>query len=258
MKNVVLLSVLLFNSLLPFAQSRPDTITIDATIINAAALTPGTARHLVYLKNGRDSTRVNYQLWTRHVEYVKHNNREAIRINQQWEDSDTVFHTVSSVCDRQSFLPLLQDGWWKSFGNMSFDFVTQKASVQGIPLSASDTALLQKRIHTAYMQVVNTYFLNWHLDLEVFSMLPFRVATSYRINFYDPGALPPQQQVYTVIGSGTVKGYNNQEVECWLLRHGEGKNTETFRISKRTKEVSKLEQELNGRYRYKIRLKDSL
>jgi hypothetical protein len=57
-----------------------------------------------------------------------------------------------------------------------------------------------------------------------------------------------------VEGSGTLPGYNNQIIDCWLLTHGSGNNKETFWVSKQTKEVLKLEQEFNGRYRYKIKL----
>ena len=100
------------------------------------------------------------------------------------------------------------------------------------------------------------YFLNWHLDLEVFPLLTYKDKTTYVINFYDPGfPTPPQMQTYTVIGSGTLQGYDSQTIDCWMLRHGSlPQNLETFWISKKTGEVLKLEQEYGGRFRYKIKL----
>ncbi|HYH13881.1 MAG TPA: hypothetical protein VD794_01590 [Flavisolibacter sp.] len=92
------------------------------------------------------------------------------------------------------------------------------------------------------------------MDLEVFSTLLFKVGTTYLINFYDPGLAAPQYRAYSVSGSSSLLGHNGQPVDCWLLAHSSDKNKEVFWISKKTKEVLKLEQESNGRYRYKIKL----
>jgi len=44
-------------------------------------------------------------------------------------------------------------------------------------------------------------------------------------------------------------------VDCWLLSHDSPGNKELFWISKKTREVLKMEQVINGTmYRYKIRL----
>ena len=57
------------------------------------------------------------------------------------------------------------------------------------------------------------------------------------------------------MGSGELVGYNDQKIDCWLMSHEERGNKEIFWISKKTREVLKLEQEINGSlYRYKIKL----
>lgn len=106
----------------------------------------------------------------------------------------------------------------------------------------------------AFRQALEQYVLNWHLDLEVFSILPLKENTTLAVNFYDPGFTAPAMQMYSVMGSGTLTGYEDQKVDCWLLIHESRGNKETFWISKKTREVLKLEQEFQGRYRYKIKL----
>lgn len=73
--------------------------------------------------------------------------------------------------------------------------------------------------------------------------------------FYDPGSPAPRNVAYTVTGSAELEGNNNQKIECWLLIREASGNKEIFWISKKTKEVLKLEQEIGKeKWRYKIKL----
>jgi len=252
MKKLLFLGLVVLASLAGRAQK--DTIVLNSKNINIRALMPGVNRYLVYFKNGKDSSRIKYQFWTRKVDFISYRGRKAISIQQEWEDNDTVFHTVSSICDGQTFAPLYQETWWKPAGAFSFDFIEQRAVVQNKPLSATDTSAARKKVLSAFIAATSQEVFNWHLDLEVFALLPFKENTTYAINFYDPGLAAPQVQYYTIAGSGMLNGYDNRSIECWLLTHGAGSNSETFWISKKTKEVLKLEQAFNGKYRYKVKL----
>ncbi len=64
-------------------------------------------RYLVYFKMGKDSSRIKYQFWSRKVDFLSYQGREAISITQEWEDNQTVVHKVYSVCDKKTFAPLL-------------------------------------------------------------------------------------------------------------------------------------------------------
>lgn len=239
---------------LAMAQAQKDTIYLDAGNIRTHVLKPATNHYLVYFKNGKDSSRIRYQLWTRKTDTAHFNGQQAITITQVWEDNDTVFHKVFSVCDAQTFAPLYQDAWWRLYGNFRFDFVKRTAEVMNQPLIKEDTVAFRKKMRAAFDKANSEPVYNWHLDLEVFSMLPFRDHTTFGINFYDPGQAEPQVQFYTVSGSGKLTDYSGRTMDCWLLTHGKEGNKETFWINKKTKEILKLEQEVNGRFRYKIKL----
>jgi hypothetical protein len=231
-----------------------DTVTIDASRVNTSVLKPGVNRYLVYFKNGRDSSRIAYQVWTRTVEFLRYRGRDAISVRQEWEDNTSVTHRVYSVNDRRTFAPLFHDTWWKRSGSGQFDFISKTAHFRDTLLSRSDTLPARKRMFDAFSQALDQYVLNWHLDLEVFSTLPYRENVSFKINFYDPGFGLPSPQVYSVSGSGVLTGYDGQKMDCWLLTHDSAGGKETFWVSKKTREVLKLEQEFNGRFRYKIKL----
>jgi hypothetical protein len=252
-KHLMVLFFLTCTGLISFAQKQ-DTVIIKADLVNTRWLQPGTNRYLVYFKMGKDSSRSRYQLWTRSVDYIQYEGKPAVSVSQEWESNDTVIHKVYSVCDRKSFAPLYQESWWKATGAASFDFLSKRAIVQNQPLSSADTAAARKRMLAGFTAATEQFVLNWHLDLEVFSLLPYKENTTFLINYYDPGFSAPQLVSYTVKGSGVLSGYDGQQVDCWLLEHTQSGNHEVFWISKKTREVLKLEQQYGDRHRYKVKL----
>jgi hypothetical protein len=180
---------------------KKDTILINASKVNTKVLKPGTHRYLVYFKNGKDSSRKNYQMWNRIIDFVNYQGKDAISITQEWEDNDTVIHKAYSVCDRKSFEPLFQESWWRKRGTTKFDFINRQAFFLDTALTASDTTRLKKNMYSAFQQALEQHVFNWHLDLEVFPLLPYKNGTTFLINFYDPGFPAPKLQAYTVDGS---------------------------------------------------------
>jgi len=253
--KLILLLAVYFPVLPAMAQIKTDTIIINAENVNTKVLKPSTNRYLVYFIMGKDSARSRPQFWTREIEYTDHNGKEAIVITQEWEDRDTVVHKVRSVCDKKTFAPLYHHSWWKQMGTSEFDFTNRSASLNGIPLTDADTARNRKGPWNAFKTALDQYTLNWHLDLEVFPILPYKEGKTFLIPFYDPGWQAPKNEVYTVTGSAQLEGYNDQKIDCWLLMHESRGLKEIFWISKKTKEVLKLENEIGkGRWRYKIKL----
>lgn len=250
---LMLVSVFMcFNSV---AQSKTDTILIDAGKVNTKVLKPSVNRYLVYFKMGKDSARSRAQFWTRNIAYADYQGKEAIIITQEWEDRDTIVHKVISVCDKRTFAPLYHQSWWKQSGTGEFDFMNRSASLNGISLTDADTARNRKGPWEAFKKAMDQYVLNWHLDLEVFPILPYKEEKTFLIPFYDPGFPAPTNEAYTVTGTGILTGYNDQQIECWLLTHESRGFKEIFWISKKTKEVLKLEQEIGkDKWRYKIKL----
>lgn len=254
MRKRILNLILCLSILTNLYSQQSDTIVIDASKVTTEVLIPGTHRYLVYFKMGKDSSRKMYQLWSRTIEFADYNGKAAISVKQEWEDNDTIIHTAKTILDRKTFATYYHENWWKGRGTSTFDFMNKLASSDGVSLTDKKDSLSIRQLK-AFDAATTQYFLNWHLDLEVFPVLPYKEGVTFKINFYDPGNPAPRYEVYSVIGSGTLTGYNNQKIECWLLKHGNlPRNQEILYISKQTKEVLKLEQEFGGRFRYKIKL----
>ncbi len=238
-----------------FAQTKTDTILINAGSVNTKVLRPSSNRYLVYFKMGKDSARSMAQFWTRNIQYANYNGKEVIVVTQEWEDKDTIVHKVKSICDKTTFAPQYHQSWWKQYGTTEFDFINKSASINGIPLTDADTARNRKGPWNAFKLALNQYTLNWHLDLEVFPILPYKAGKTFLIPFYDPGSPAPRNVAYTVTGFAVLTGYNDQKIDCWLLTRESRGFKEIFWISKKTKEVLKLEQEIGkDSWRYKIKL----
>lgn len=253
------LPLILFGFLCSFTirAQKSDTLVIKPSDVNTAVLKPGMHRWLVYFKMGKDSTRSRYQLWSRKIDLTRYEGRDAISVTQEWENNDTVIHTVYTVCDKKDFSPLYQSAWSKAQGNLSFDFLKKEMKIEGKLSDASDTATANKRKRMAFEKALTEYTLDWHLDLEVFPILPYKNNTTFAINFYDPGFPEPKLVYYKVTGSATLPGHDGQQIDCWTLEHETNdrvRNHEVFYISKKTKEVLQLVQEFGGRFRYKVKM----
>lgn len=236
-------------------QNKTDTVTIDGSNLNMKALEPSTNRYLVYFKNGKDAPRTGMQIWTREIAFTELQGKPVIQITQAWEDKDSIFHQVTSYCDSKTMAPRYHKSWWKQYPGSEFDFMAGTGSIGGQPLSDADTARRRKAAWEAFKKAKESFVLNWHLDLEVFPLLPFKAGRTFLVPFYDPGSQAPVQVAYTVTGSAQLTGYDNRQVDCWLLSHVSGDNKEIFWISKVTKEVLKLEQQFGkDAWRYKIKL----
>lgn len=264
-KNIIMLLLLILLSSMGNAQKR-DTIQITPDHISTNVLKKGTHRYLVYFKMGKNATRTQTQYWTRNIARIQYDGKPCIEITQSWEDNDSIIHTVQSISVANTMQPLYHKTWWKiqrsradankTESVTTVDFIKGTVEYNGKLLSDADTAKQERIIWEGYKSSQNQYFLNWHLDLETFPLLPYRQGVTFVIPFYDPGTASNFQKVaYTVTGSALLAGYDEQKMDCWILTHEEKGNKEVFWISKKTKEVLKLEQEINGAfYRYKIKL----
>ena len=103
--------------------------------------------------------------------------------------------------------------------------------------------------------------LNWHADMLIYSLLPYKENRVFIINYYDPGFEKSTEVAYTVTGSGLLTGSNGEKIDCWVLNNfndnkAPEKGYERFWISKKTHEVLKLENDFGGGrgFRYKLKL----
>ena len=244
----IFLSFTVFNS---FAQKN-DTVNIRPDNLMLQYLRTGKKAYVVYNKQSLNGAPEKIVLVNINVTSMPYKGKPAILIDQQWE-SDTIVHTASTVLNKQDLSTLQHYYFWKRQGYWTnFDFENKKVEF-GKELPDS----IRTKITAEFIASFEKYNLNWHSDLILFSVLPYKDNRTFNINFFDPGFGKMQNVFYTVIASVVLVGSSGEKADCWILQHtftGGLTGYQKFWISKQTREVLKEEDSFNGAYRYKLKL----
>lgn len=243
-----------------FAQNKPEIINIQAKDLDLKSVKPGNYSYLVYTKKTKESGAENLSLVNIKVEAKQHNGKSVFAITQSWENAEAPYHKAYTILSATDASTLYHETFWKQTGiNLKFDFETKKVEMEGEPTEALKPRFEQFKTmtQTGFEKSFAAYNLNWHSDLIVFQMFPYKENRTFRVNFYDPGAAEPQFADYTVTGSDTIKDSSGEKIDCWTMefRSEKFKSVQKFWISKKTKEILKEEDSFNNTYRFKIKLK---
>lgn len=246
MKRLLLQTLLL---IVAYAEvsAQADTIRLANNDLDMSYLKEGLHQYLVYFENPKKQKIAGHSLWSRQVSFKQRGGIDVIEIEQRWHSSDTTFNRyVYSVSQKKNFQPLYH--YTKSArGVDAFNFTTKQ-------ITGADS--IEGNVKKDLRVDTDVATLNWELDLEVFNTLPIKKeGQRFLINFYHPGGSAPKYYEYKISGSEKIRASDNQEIACWKMKieYGEG-NWAIFWISKRSREVMKMQEHFKGNYRYKVRL----
>lgn len=249
MKHLILSLLLLVTMM---CVSRPgnaqiDTIQLSKHDLITSNLKPGTHQYLVYYGNVKKKKMMGSSIWNRKVNFKQWNGEEVIEIEQQWYGSDTTFNRyVYSISRKKDFSPIYHTTKSKS-GIEAFNFL-------GKQVVGSDS--VQDNLKKDMKVDADPSTLNWELDMEVFSTLPFKKeGQRFIINFYHPGGRTnPTYYEYAVIGSEKIKLADQKEADCWKLKIDYAPTSwAIFWVSKKSREVLKMQETFGAGYRYKVK-----
>jgi hypothetical protein len=65
---------------------------------------------------------------------------KQLRLHRSGKTGDSIVHKVKSICDKKTFAPFYQHGWWKQNGSSEFDFVNKTSSINDVPFTDADAA----------------------------------------------------------------------------------------------------------------------
>lgn len=257
LNKIILTFVFVFFAGASFAQTKGDTLVIQAKDLELKNLKIGNSAYIVYNKKTKQSPAEKIVLVKIKTESTIHNNKPAIAVSQQWDLDGTVIHTAYTVFDAKDFSTLLHDTYWKRLGySTKFDFEARKVSFDG-DVSENDKQKSEQDFNESF----NKYNLNWHSDLIVFTLLPYKENRNFKINFYDPGFGKAREVLYSVTGSELLTNSAGEKIECWVLEtkipQSAGGGYQRFWISKRKREVLKEEDSFNNTFRYKLKFEVS-
>lgn len=229
---------------------QKDTLKIDAGNLSTKHLNYGNMTYLMYNKATQEGP-------AQRVTFVKINVTEdlldgkpCIAIRQSWQ-TDTVIHTASSFFEEKSMQSIQHTAWWKHKGYTEhFGFRKKELNFEG-----NIKEELKLKETESFHASLTKPFLNWHSDLVIFPLLPFKENAVFKINFYEPGYETPKEELYEVLKSETLR-IAGSPVDCWVLNYAVAKPAgyQRFWISKQSRELVKEEDRFSGFYRYKLKL----
>jgi hypothetical protein len=230
---------------------KSDTISVKPETLRLENVRYGHHTYAVYFKKTKTSPSERMTLVKINVEAQEQGGRPVIKVVQQW-DKDTVVHSAVTQFDPKNFSTLAHNTYWKRLGyGAIYDFVNKRVQFEG---KAPDSVKTQST--KDFNDSFSKYNLNWHSDLVIFSLLPYKENRVFKINFYDPGFGAATEVFYRVEGSETLSTPTGK-IDCWTLMIRHTKPTaayQKFWVSKKTSEVLKEEDEFGGQYRYKLKL----
>ena len=245
----------------PSIAKNIDTIHVEPNTLDLKHLQTGDLSYIQYVKKTKDAPANRVTLINFNIEAKPYNNEPAFVIKQQWE-SDTVTHKCFTIFDAKSFATVLHETYWRRLGySMKFDFDTRKVEFTDVNHKGEVPDSIKATAIKDFNQSFDKYNLNWHADMIIYSLLPYKEGRVFVINYYDPGFGKAEEVNYTVTGSNVLTGSNGEKIDCWVLNNynddkDPGKGYERFWIAKKSHEVLKLENYGGGGngYRYKLKL----
>ncbi len=249
MKTQSILIVLMLMSGLVNAQA--DTVYhLDSKLIRKY-LKPSSDQYLVFIQRKGDPRQTYTSIWSRDVKFVNRNGKQLIEIEQKWYASDTTRNRyVYSLMNASDFSPVYHYTVMNK-NTEAYDFYADR--IKGSDSIANNT---KKDFNMALAHPM----LNWELDLETFPLLDLKAGKRFAINFYHPGGKgEPRLYEYKVIGEENLKVINEGTVACWKLQidYSE-KNWAIFYISKKSREVLRMDEDFGSGVRYKIKLSNAI
>lgn len=236
----------------PAAAQPTDTVRVSAQTLQLSHLQPGQHNYLIYFRQRPDGPSSGHVLVTTTITRELYQGQPVIAIAQQW-DKDTVVHTARTLFRPTDFATRWHRTFWKrgkSTYTSEFDFDQHTIRYAGSSLPDS----VKLKAQRGFDQARTRYFLNWHTDLTVLTLLPYRAHTTFLIPYYDPGFDGPAWEPYTVTGTATLTGAGGQPRACWVVSYRGHGGTQRFWLDQQTHELLQEADEFRGAFRYKIKL----
>lgn len=245
-------NILILLILMPFMlNAQVDTIyQLDSKLIKKH-LKPSSNQYLVFIQRKGDPRQTYTYIWSRDVKFANKNGKELIEIDQKWYASDTArVRYVYSVMNANDFSPVYH---YTKMGKSieAYDFYPDN-------ISGSDS--VENNAKKDFELALKKPMLNWELDLETFPLLDLKPGRRFAINFYHPGGkTEPKLYEYKVIGEESLTVIDGGTVACWKLRIDyDAKSFAIFYISKKGREVLRMDEDFGGGVRYKVKLSNAV
>ncbi|RZL47417.1 MAG: hypothetical protein EOP00_12055 [Pedobacter sp.] len=244
--NKFFLAIALFSSVGLFAEAQVDTVNALNNKLQLNYLKAGTSNYLVYFIDTAETKRTNGDIWQRSTSFKKIKNKQVVAFNWKWLRSDTLFASVTNICDAKTLAPIYHYANYKGKGIIAYDYTADFM----IPTDTVKNNMAVKKGKVALTIPV----ISWEQDLETYPTLPIKkVGQKFDISFFDPNEKAPSYHRYEVIGKEDLALNSEVNVKCWLLKINYNADTwAIFWLTEKNRQVVKMKEYFKGQYRIKV------
>ncbi|MGC4021127.1 MAG: hypothetical protein QM734_03870 [Cyclobacteriaceae bacterium] len=245
--KIIYCAILFFGFSSAYAQT--DTITTKNLKLNLSKV--GSLKHsyAVFFTDSLGNRLSTADIWDREGNVSKNNDgSSSYTFKWKWFRSDTLLMEAGATCKYPSMEP-------------SDYFFTRKKQKNVVKYSNNIANVAGKsrktQRDTTYNVNVGLAAFAFPMDLELFAMLPFKkVGQQFIVPFYEPASPKADYYKCSVIGKDYLKLTDDTKVMCWIMKidYGFKGAHAKFWITDSSREVIKMQEYFNGRYRYKVKL----
>lgn len=242
----ILFSLLILSSAL-MAHAQVDTINATNHKLQLQRLQPGTSNYLVYFTDTAFKKRTVGDLWQRTTTFKTLNNQSVVEFNWKWLHSDTLFASITNICDAKTLAPIYHYANYKGRGVVAYDYHEGEM----VPTDSVKNNMAVKKGKVA----LNIPIISWEQDLETYATLPIKkVGQKFDISFFDPNEKAPSYHRYEVVGKADLALNSDVKTKCWLLRIDYTPDSYAiFWLTEQNREVIKMKEYFKGQYRFKVK-----
>lgn len=228
--------------------AQPDTIHAKNNKLQLSQLKEGKKAYLVYMTDSAFNRLSSGDIWEREIKFSTKNNQPVVQFNWKWFRNDSLMATIVNVVDKKTFAPITHRSVHKTRGILAYDYTNEY-------MTPSDTVANNEALKKSKV-ALTIPIISWEQDLETYPLLPIKkVGQQFDIAFFDPNEKASTYHRYEVIGKEKLELNEDTKVDCWLLKIDYGRGAHgVFWLTEKSKEVLKLKEYFNGRYRFKVRL----
>lgn len=233
-------------SMVSFTTSaQVDTINTATLKLNKNAFRERKNTYVVFWKDSIGNHIGGAEIWERNIRKTK---AKTYQFDWKWYKNDILYSHITTIGELASMKPTTHSANYFKQGKFTLAF---NNNIVSIPDS-----LQTKDQHKTFKVVLNPPAFAFPMDLEILPMLPFKkVGQIFALAFYEPGAAQSAYYKVSVTNKEQLVLHGNTKITCWLLRIDYAPNSyATFWIADKPREVVKMEEYYQGKYRYKIKL----
>ncbi len=235
--------------LVPFlGAAQADTINAANGKLQTQRLKEGTKTYLVYFTDSLMNRQGVGSIWVRKTDFIHEHGQDLVRFSWDWIVGDSLAQQVTNLCDRKTLAPLYHYTKSRKRGVTAWKF--EREAMVPDDTVADNNAVKRGRVQLPLPVI------SWEQDLETYPLLPIRkTGQVFDIAFFDPNETEPSYHRYTVAGKEPLLLNNDTKVNCWILRIDYGNDAYAlFWLTETSKEVIRMKEYFNGRYRFKVKL----